>query len=163
MSDSQPTMLSRYMNSLGVTEVLDAETEKELARRWAKGDRRAGERLIECCLPFVVRVAKEYRHWGIPLEDLIQQGNVGLVRAAQKFDPEKHCRLITYAVYWIRAEIRAYVVNGYRIVRLGTTASERRAMRAYRRGSESAFLATFRWEDHWGRPLSEVQAELGLA
>ncbi|MEO1421084.1 MAG: sigma-70 family RNA polymerase sigma factor, partial [Pseudomonadota bacterium] len=65
--------------------------------------------------------------------DLVQQGNLGLLRAAQKFEPEKQCRLITYAVYWIRAEIREYVVRGYRIVRLGSTRTERRAMRAFRR------------------------------
>ena len=74
----------------------------------------------------------------MPLEDLVQQGNLGLLKAAAKFDPEKNCRLITYAAYWIRAEIRDYVVRGYRIVRLGTTRTERRAMRAYRReGIES--------------------------
>jgi RNA polymerase sigma-32 factor len=71
----------------------------------------------------------------VPLEDLVQQGNLGLLKAAAKFDPEKKCRLITYAAYWIRAEIRDYVVRSYRIVRLGTTRTERRAMRAYRRKS----------------------------
>lgn len=88
---------------------------------------------MEASLPFVIRIARDYRRWGIPLEDLIQQGNLGLLKAAQKFDPSHQCRLITYAVYWIRAEIRDYVVRGYRIVRLGSTRSERRAIRTYRR------------------------------
>jgi RNA polymerase sigma-32 factor len=83
-------------------------------------------------MPFVVSIAFEYRRWGIPLEDIIQQGNVGLLRAALKFDTRKGCRLATYAAYWIRAEIREYVVRGYRIVRLGTTKAERRALRAFR-------------------------------
>ena len=60
----------------------------------------------------------EYRRWGIPVEDIVQQGNLGLLRAASKFDPTRECRLATYAAYWIRAEIRDYVVRAYRVVRL---------------------------------------------
>jgi RNA polymerase sigma-32 factor len=127
------TVLERYRASLKRVEVLDAETERELAQCWAEGDEWAGARLIESSLPFVISIAREYRRWGVPLEDLVQQGNLGLLKAASKFDPEKQCRLITYAAYWIRAEIRDYVVRSYRIVRLGTTRTERRAMRAFRR------------------------------
>jgi RNA polymerase sigma-32 factor len=107
--------------------------ERDLARRWIAGDAKAGRRIIEACLPFVVSIALEYRRWGVPLEDIVQQGNLGLLKAAQKFDPGKDCRLATYAAYWIRAEIREYVVRAFRVVRLGTTKSERRALRAYRR------------------------------
>lgn len=85
----------------------------------------------------MISIALEYRRWGVPIEDVIQQGNVGLLRAAAKFDPDKDCRLATYAAYWIRAEIREYVVRGYRVVRLGTTKAERRALRAYRTTKES--------------------------
>jgi RNA polymerase sigma-32 factor len=115
---------------------LDRETERELARRFHAGDRRAGDRLVTACMPFVVSIALEYRRWGVPLEDVIQQGNIGLLRAAAKFDPGKDCRLATYAAYWIRAEIREYVVRAYRVVRLGTTKAERRALRAYRKTRE---------------------------
>lgn len=125
--------VGRYIRSLGDRPPLEADEERELARRWAEGDEQAGHRLIEASLPFVIRVAKGYQRWGIPLEDLIQQGNLGLLKAAKKFDPSKDCRLITYANYWIRAEIRDYVVRGYRIVRLGSTATERRAIRVFRR------------------------------
>jgi RNA polymerase sigma-32 factor len=127
------TALDRYRASLKRVEILDADAERELAARWADGDERAGAQLIESSLPFVIGIAREYRRWGIPLEDLVQQGNLGLLKAASKFDPDKNCRLITYAAYWIRAEIRDYVVRSYRIVRLGTTRTERRAMRAFRR------------------------------
>ncbi|HJL19758.1 MAG TPA: sigma-70 family RNA polymerase sigma factor [Sandaracinaceae bacterium LLY-WYZ-13_1] len=129
----QLSSVGRYIRSLGERPPLDPDVERELARRWAAGDDVAGQRLIEASLPFVIRVAKGYRRWGIPLEDLIQQGNLGLLKAAKKFDPDKDCRLITYANYWIRAEIRDYVVRTYRIVRLGSTATERRAIRAFRR------------------------------
>ena len=115
------TTLDRYRASLKRVEILDAEAERELAQLWVDGDEQAGAQLIESSLPFVIAIAREYRRWGVPLEDLVQQGNLGLMKAASKFDPDKNCRLITYAAYWIRAEIRDYVVRSYRIVRLGTT------------------------------------------
>ncbi len=71
------------------------------------------------------------------MEDVIQQGNLGLLKAAARFEPDRGCRLVTYAAYWIRAEIREHVVRSYRIVRLGTTKSERRALRTYRRTRET--------------------------
>src|SRR6202021_921426 len=115
----------------------DRETERALAAKWMAGDAAAGRRIIEACLPFVISIAVEYRRWGGPCEDIIQQGNLGLLRAAKKFDVAKECRLATYAAYWIRAEIREYVVRAYRVVRLGTTKAERRALRAYRTTKES--------------------------
>ncbi len=121
----------------GVTQ-LDRETERELARRWRAGDRRAGDRLITACLPFVVSIALEYRRWGVPLEDVVQQGTLGLLRAAAKFDTARECRLATYAAYWVRAEIRDYVIRTYRVVRLGTTKAERRAVRSYRKTREES-------------------------
>jgi RNA polymerase sigma-32 factor len=90
---------------------------------------------VRACLPFVISIALEYRRWRVPLEDLVQQGNLGLLRAAAKFDPERGCRLATYAAPWIRAEIREYVVRTHRIVRLGSTHTERAAIRRFRDGS----------------------------
>src|SRR5262249_7832844 len=75
--------------------------------------------------------------WGTSMDDIVQQGNLGLLKAAMRFDPDCGCRLVTYASYWIRAEIREYVVRGYRIVRMGTTKAERRALRLYRQTRES--------------------------
>jgi RNA polymerase sigma-32 factor len=83
-------------------------------------------------LRHVIAIAHEYRRWGVPLDDLTQQGSIGLLKAARRFDPAQRLSLRTYAGYWIRAEIRDYVVRGYRIVRLGATRTERRALRAYR-------------------------------
>lgn len=135
--------LRAYRESLSGVETLDRDAERDLASRWKAGDKRAGERIVEACLPFVVSIALEYRRWGVPLEDIIQQGNVGLLRAAQKFDPGRDCRLATYAAYWIRAEIREFVVRAFRVVRLGTTKGERRALRTYRKtkNSDPASLA----------------------
>jgi RNA polymerase sigma-32 factor len=135
--------LHTYRRTLASVDMLDRETERELALRWCAGDKRAGEKLVEACLPFVVSIALEYRRWGVPLEDIIQQGNLGLLKAVEKFDPKRECRLATYASYWIRAEIREYVVRTFRVVRLGTTKNERRALRAYRKtkATEPAVLA----------------------
>jgi len=148
------TALDRYRASLKRIEILDAETERELAQSWAEGKQSAGARLIESSLPFVISIAREYRRWGVPLEDLVQQGNLGLLKAASKFDPERNCRLITYAAYWIRAEIRDYVVRSYRIVRLGTTRTERRAMRAFRR---QAFESPQALAEESGMPLARAK------
>lgn len=128
--------LEAYRHSLAGVSPLKADVERELAARWRAGDARAGRQIIEASLPFVITIAAEYRRWGVPLEDLIQQGNLGLLKGAARFEPERDCRLITYAVYWIRAEIREYVVRGYRVVRIGGSKAERRALRAYRRTRE---------------------------
>lgn len=129
--------LHAYRRSLASVQVLSKEAERDLAVRWAAGEQRAGSKLVEACLPFVVAIAFEYRRWGVPMEDIIQQGNLGLLKAAAKFDPSRDCRLATYAAYWIRAEIREYVLRAFRVVRLGTTKAERKALRAYRKTKES--------------------------
>jgi RNA polymerase sigma-32 factor len=127
---------SIYRNQLAGRTTLSAEAEHDLAARFRAGDREAGRQLVEACLSFVVTIALEYRRWGIPLEDLVQEGNMGLLKGAERFDPDRGCRLATYAAYWIRAEIREYVARGYRIVRLGSSKSERRALRIYRKTHE---------------------------
>jgi RNA polymerase sigma-32 factor len=137
MLANESDAMRAYRRSVAEVAPLDREAERELARRWRAGDRRAGDRLVRASLPLVLGIATEYRRWGVPLEDVVQQGNIGLLRAAAKFDPSKECRLATYAAYWIRAEIRDYVVRAYRVVRLGTTKAERRALRAFRRTRET--------------------------
>ncbi|MFO0667269.1 MAG: sigma-70 family RNA polymerase sigma factor [Polyangiaceae bacterium] len=139
-SHDSSEVLRRYRADLadrGGGAQLTREQEYELAKRHRAGERNAGLMLVKACLPFVITIAKEYRRWGTPLEDLIQQGNLGLLKAVEKFDPAHDCRLATYAAYWIRAEIREYVVRSYRVVRLGTTKGERKVLRLYRRTGES--------------------------
>lgn len=113
------------------------QQERDLILAWREGDAEAGQKLTRAFLPFVVSIALEYRRWTVPLDDIIQQGCLGLLRAALRFDPEQGVRLVTYAAYWIRAEIRDYVLRSYRIVRLGTTKGERKALRCYRATQES--------------------------
>lgn len=133
--------LSLYRRNLASIAPLSREAEHDLALRYRSGDKRAGDKLVVGCLPFVVSIALEYRRWGVPLEDIVQQGNIGLLRAAVKFDPDKECRLATYAAYWIRAEIREFVVRAFRVVRVGTTKGERRALRAFRTGKDTSTKA----------------------
>lgn len=128
------SLMARYRASLGDVRPLTFEEEAELAQSYKEGCILAGHQLVEASLPFVIRIAREYRFWGVPLEDLVQQGNLGLLRAAEKFEPSRGCKLVTYASYWIRAEIRDYVMREYRSVRLGQTRSERKAIRAFRKG-----------------------------
>lgn len=113
------------------------EQERELIFAWRGGDAEAGQKLIKAFLPFVISISLEYRRWTVPLDDIIQQGSLGLLRAAVRFEPEHGARLVTYAAYWIRAEIRDYVLRSYRMVRLGTTKGERKALRHYRATHES--------------------------
>lgn len=127
--------LDLYRRRMAQHAVLDAETEIALARAWANGDERAGCLLIEGNLQVVLGIAREYRRWGVPNDDLVQQGCIGLYKAARRYDVERGSRLRSYAAYWIRAEIRDYVLRSYRMVRLGATRTERRAMRAYRSSS----------------------------
>ena len=83
MSTADGGSLRAYRDSLSGLHTLDRETERELAKRWIAGDQEAGSRIVEGCLPFVVSIALEYRRWGVPLEDIIQQGNLGLLKAAE--------------------------------------------------------------------------------
>lgn len=127
--------LEWYRRRVSQADSLDAELEMALAKAWADGDERAGCQLIEANLRVVIAIAREYRRWGVPLEDLVQQGNIGLYKAARRYDAERGNRLRSFAGYWIRAEIRDYVLRMYRMVRLGATRTERRAVRAFRSSS----------------------------
>ncbi len=129
---SESSTLARYRAAVGSGATLTAEAEHDLSLRHRAGDRDAGRRLIEGCLPYVMTIARQYRRWGTPMEDLVQQGNIGLLKAADRFDPARGFRLATFAKFWIRAEIRDYVTRNHRVVWLGASKMERRAVRYYR-------------------------------
>jgi RNA polymerase sigma-32 factor len=109
-----------------------ADRELGLLRAFQRGDLRAGDKLMREHVGVVRSIAHGYRLWGVALDDLVQQGCIGLLKAMQRFDASRTQSLQAYAGYWIRAEIRDYVVRSYRIVRLGTTRTERKALRTYR-------------------------------
>ncbi len=126
MNSSQGS-LSIYLSEIGRYKLLDAETEKELARKYRKtGDRAIAQKLVVSNLRFVVKVASEYRTYGLRPADLIQEGNLGLMKAVEKFDPRRGIRLISYAVWWIRAYIQNYILRSWSLVKIGTTQVQRR-------------------------------------
>ena len=118
--------LSLYLAEINRYSLLKVEEEQKLARRFAKGDFQAGHGLVTANLRFVVKVAYEYRSYGIRMSDLIQEGNIGLMKAVQKFDADKGIRLISYAVWWIRAYIQNYILKSWSLVKLGTTQAQRK-------------------------------------
>jgi RNA polymerase sigma-32 factor len=106
--------------------LLSVQQEQELARRFRSGDYAAGHQLVTANLRFAVKVAYEYRSYGIKVSDLIQEANIGLMKAVQKFDPDKGIRLISYAVWWIRAYIQNYILKSWSLVKIGTTQAQRK-------------------------------------
>ncbi|MEL7040576.1 MAG: RNA polymerase factor sigma-32 [Pseudomonadota bacterium] len=106
--------------------MLEAEHELDLARRWRdKGDERALHELTTAYMRLVISMASKFRHYGLPLADLVQEGNVGLMQAAARFEPSREVRFSTYAAWWIRSSIQDYVLRNWSIVRTGTTAAQK--------------------------------------
>lgn len=116
-----------YMTQINQFDLLSADEEYRLAKRFRDhGDLEATHRLICSNLRFVVKVAHEYRGYGIRLLDLVQEGNIGLMMAVKKFDPDRGIRLITYAVWWIRAYIQNFIMRSWSMVKIGTTQAQRK-------------------------------------
>lgn len=120
-----PELLGMYMERISRGELLTHREEKSLSLRARAGDEKARRRLIEKNLKLVVAVAKRYRGYGLPFEDLIQEGNIGLMKAVEKFDPDRGYRLSTYATWWIRQAIGRGLMNQGRIIRVPVYMSEK--------------------------------------
>ena len=129
MSDKRPTAdeqstMGLYLQELRRIPQLSREEEQAFAARAAQGDREARQRLIQANLRFVILVAKRYCNRGVPLEDLVDEGNIGLIRAAERFDPERGIRFISYAVWWIRQAILKAIHEDGRMIRLPKSRAE---------------------------------------
>ena len=119
--------LNYYLAQLRETPLLSKEQEEELFYRLQNSeDMDAARKLVMSHLRFVVHIAKTYKGYGLPLLDIIQEGNVGLMKAVKKFDPSKKVRLLSFAIYWIRAEIHEFVLKNWRIVKVATTKAQRK-------------------------------------
>jgi RNA polymerase sigma-32 factor len=123
---SGPNPLATYLSEINRYGLLSGEQERRLARRFERGDLGAGHLLVTSNLRFVVKVSYQYRSYGVRMADLLQEGNIGLMKAVQKFDPDKGIRLISYAVWWIRAYIQNYILKSWSLVKLGTTQAQRK-------------------------------------
>ena len=121
------TSLEQYVAEITNYPVLSRKEEYDLAMKYKKeGDLESARKLITHNLRFVIKVANEYKDYGINIMDLIQEGNIGLMKAVQRFDPTKGYRLISYAVWWIRAYIQNYIIRTYRLIKVGTTEAQRK-------------------------------------
>ena len=119
--------LQSYISSVNQIPVLSREDEEELVERYYEhGDVAAARDLVLSHLRFVIHIARSYSGYGLPQGDLIQEGNVGLMKAVKRFDPTKGVRLVSFAVHWIKAEIHEYVIRNWRIVKIATTKAQRK-------------------------------------
>ena len=130
--------LEAYIGIVNQSPVLSREEERELAYRFQnENDLDAARKLIVSQLRFVVHIARTYSGYGLPLADLIQEGNIGLMKAVKKFDPDRGTRLVTYAVHWIRSEIHEFVFNNWKIVKVATTKAQRKLFFKLRNAKKS--------------------------
>ena len=119
--------LSRYLQAINDAPMLSQQEEKDLARRYSEGeDLEAARLLVFSHLRYVASIARGFTGYGLPLADLIQEGNVGLMKAVKRFDHDRDVRLVSFAVHWIKAEIYEYVVRNWRMVKVATTKAQRK-------------------------------------
>jgi RNA polymerase sigma-32 factor len=149
--------LESYMQAVSRAPMLSVEEEQELAQRLQlRHDLQAAQRLIMAHLRFVVHVARGYIGYGLPLADLVQEGNVGLMKAVKRFDPAYGVRLVSFAVHWIRAEIHEFILRNWRIVRVATTKAQRKLF--FKLRSSKKRLG---WLNH--DEVNTVASELGVS
>jgi RNA polymerase sigma-32 factor len=119
--------LEAYIQTVGRFPILSAEEEQRLARRFrAEADLEAARQLVLSHLRLVVAIARGYLGYGLPHSDLIQEGNIGLMKAVKRFDPERGVRLVSFAIHWIKAEIHEYILRNWRLVKVATTKAQRK-------------------------------------
>jgi len=119
--------LSHYLRQIKKFPMLEAKEEYMLAKSWRdRGDIRAAQKLVTSHLRLVAKIAIGYKGYGLPVSELVSEGNIGLMRAVKKFDPEKGFRLATYAMWWIKASIQEYVLRSWSLVKMGTTTAQKK-------------------------------------
>lgn len=151
--------LNKYMREIKKFPLLDEKEEYTLAKKWTdKEDKEAAQKLVTSHLRLVAKVAAGYKGYGLPLSDLIAEGNIGLMHAVRRFNPEKGFRLSTYAVWWIKAFIQEYILRSWSLVKVGTTASQKRlffSLKRLKKEIKDAQNETNLYE----KDLTPVQAE----
>ena len=124
---SAESALTRYIEEIRRVPMLEPQDEYMLAKRWREhGDLEAAHKLVNSHLRLVTRIAMDYRGYGLPISELISEGNVGLMQAAKRFDPQQGFRFATYAMWWIKAAIHEYILRSWSLVKIGTTANQKK-------------------------------------
>ena len=151
-----------YFNEMRRYRMLEPEEENVLAARWReRGDSAAAQQLMASHLRLVAKVAMRYRWYGLPIEDLISEGSIGLIRAVNRFDPGRGVRLSTYARWWIRASIQDYILRSWSLVKMGTTANQKRLF--FNLGREKSRISALQDGDLYADQVAAIANGLGVA
>jgi RNA polymerase sigma-32 factor len=153
--------LNRYLSEIRKFPMLEKDEEFMLAKRWQEhDDTGAAEKLVTSHLRLVAKIAMGYRGYGLPIAEVISEGNVGLMQAVKKFDPDKGFRLATYAMWWIRASIQEYILRSWSLVKMGTTAAQKKLFFNLRR--MKAKMAALEDGDLKPDQVEEIATKLGV-
>ena len=153
--------LSRYLQEIRKFPMLSPEEELQLAKRWKEhGDEPAAHKLVTSHLRLVAKIAMGYRGYGLPIGEVISEGNVGLMQAVKKFEPDKGFRLATYAMWWIRASIQEYILRSWSLVKMGTTAAQKKLFFNLRRMKKQ--LEAYEDTDLHPDDVAKIATDLGV-
>src|SRR2546425_1909539 len=153
--------LTRYLEEIRRFPMLEPQDEFMLAKRWREhGDRDAAHKLVTSHLRLVTRIAMGYRGYGLPIGEVISEGNVGLMQAVKRFEPDKGFRLATYAMWWIRASIQEFILRSWSLVKMGTTAAQKKLFFNLRRMKSK--LDAFEDGDLSPENVAKIAKDLGV-
>jgi RNA polymerase sigma-32 factor len=153
--------LSRYLEEIRRFPMLEPQEEYMLAKRWREhGDTEAAHKLVTSHLRLVAKIAMGYRGYGLPIGEVISEGNVGLMQAVKRFDPDKGFRLATYAMWWIRAAIQEYILRSWSLVKMGTTAAQKRLFFNLRKAKSR--ISALEEGDLRPEQVKEISTRLGV-
>jgi len=153
--------LSRYLTEIRKFPMLSKDEEFMLAQRWKEHqDPQAAHKMVTSHLRLVAKIAMGYRGYGLPIGEVISEGNVGLMQAVKKFEPEKGFRLATYAMWWIRASIQEYILRSWSLVKMGTTAAQKKLFFNLRKAKSQ--IAAFQEGDLRPDQVSQIATKLGV-
>jgi len=153
--------LSRYLTEIRKFPMLSKDEEFMLAKRWREHeDPEAAHKLVTSHLRLVAKIAMGYRGYGLPIGEVISEGNVGLMQAVKKFEPDKGFRLATYAMWWIRASIQEYILRSWSLVKMGTTAAQKKLFFNLRKAKSQ--ISAFQEGDLLPEQVSEIATKLGV-
>src|ERR1043165_46611 len=153
--------LSRYLEEIRKFPMLEPNEEYMLAKSWQEhGDSEAAHKMVTSHLRLVAKIAMGYRGYGLPIGEVISEGNVGLMQAVKKFDPDKGFRLATYAMWWIRASIQEYILRSWSLVKMGTTAAQKKLFFNLRKAKSQ--IAALQEGDLRPDQVSQIATKLGV-